>query len=437
MKNNKTGIFPRSAVLLFTAIILGLAWAARGSFGHEQGAAWAGAMGTLALLAVSQREDWLKKAPVLMALGGIGWAVGGMMSYGVVLAYAMGNDLTNIYYGLTSIALLGALYGFIGGGFFALGIESTDDHKPNWAALVTEMFVGGFLIWGFFIYQLEWFMTPPRSELWAAVLGAAIALAWHLHRNGYHKALRVAGFTALGAGFGFSFGNFLMVAGRTLHLSYNWWNVMEFLIGFLGGLGMAYAVITTRWPKTSKVSDNSNWFALLFIVLFVPLINYAEQFTSEDFIKLAGKLHVDGIESFVAFNKTIGLVIIAVVTVVFVLTWKKYKDDGEKLIGNIVPILALVFAFYYIVFTILNNGLHYMGFPIGDSVTLYLPLLFVAYVIWYVNRRKKVVFADSAEVPVKVSTWLKYSGVFLIILFVLALIILWYFGGDAAPKRFK
>jgi hypothetical protein len=67
MNMQKNENFPRSVVLLFTAIILGLAWAARGSFGHEQGAAWAGAMGTLALLAVTQREDWLKKAPVLMA----------------------------------------------------------------------------------------------------------------------------------------------------------------------------------------------------------------------------------------------------------------------------------------------------------------------------------------------------------------------------------
>jgi len=435
MQKNET--FPRSVVLLFTAIILGLAWAARGSFGHEQGAAWAGAMGTLALLAVTQREDWLKKAPVLMALGGIGWGVGGMMSYGVVLAYAAGNDVVNIYYGLSSIALLGALYGFIGGGFFALGIESTDDHKPNWAALITEMFVGGLIVWGFFIYQLEWFMTPPRSELWAGVLGAAAALAWHLYRNGFHKALRVAGFTALGAGLGFSFGNFMLVVGRNMGWSYGWWNVMEFLIGFLGGLGMAYAVITTKWPKTSKVSDNGNWFALIFIVIFVPMINYVEQFSEEDFLRLAKKLQITDGAGFVQLNQSLVLGIMAVVAAAFIILWRKYKDNGEMLVQNTIPVLTLIFSLFYIVCTILKHGLHYQGFPIGVTTTLYLPLLFVAYVMWYVNRNKKVVFTDDAEIPVRVKTWLIYTGVLLLFLFVLALIINGYFGGDAAPKRFK
>ncbi len=41
---------------LFVAIVLGLGWAMRGHFGHEWGAAWAGAMGALAVLIVSKRK---------------------------------------------------------------------------------------------------------------------------------------------------------------------------------------------------------------------------------------------------------------------------------------------------------------------------------------------------------------------------------------------
>lgn len=45
--------------ILIVAMSLGTAWAIRGQFGHEQGAAWAGAIGGLALVLVSHRKDWL------------------------------------------------------------------------------------------------------------------------------------------------------------------------------------------------------------------------------------------------------------------------------------------------------------------------------------------------------------------------------------------
>jgi hypothetical protein len=219
--------------------------------------------------------------------------------------------------------------------------------------------------------------------------------------------------------------------------SYGWWNVMEFLIGFLGGLGMAYAVITTKWPKTSKVSDNGNWFALIFIVIFVPMINYVEQFSEEDFLRLAKELKIVDVAGFVQLNQSLVFGIMAVVAAAFIILWRKYKDDGKMLVQNTIPVLTLIFSLFYIVCTILKHGLHYQGFPIGVTTTLYLPLLFVAYVMWYVNRNKKVVFTDEAEIPVRVKTWLIYTGVLLLFLFVLALIINGYFGGDAAPKRFK
>ena len=38
---------------LIVAMALGTAWAVRGKFGHEQGAAWAGAIGSIALILVT------------------------------------------------------------------------------------------------------------------------------------------------------------------------------------------------------------------------------------------------------------------------------------------------------------------------------------------------------------------------------------------------
>jgi len=85
--------------LVFVAIVLGLGWAMRGHFGHEWGASWAGAMGALAVLLVSGRKDWIQRAPVLTALGAIGWAVGGMMSYGIVIGYCRSLSFPNALYG--------------------------------------------------------------------------------------------------------------------------------------------------------------------------------------------------------------------------------------------------------------------------------------------------------------------------------------------------
>ena len=70
---------------IFTALILGLTWAVRGHFGHEWGAAWAGATGALAVLVASGRIDWFRRLPSLTALGALGWGAGGMMSYGIVI----------------------------------------------------------------------------------------------------------------------------------------------------------------------------------------------------------------------------------------------------------------------------------------------------------------------------------------------------------------
>ena len=48
--------------LLPAGLAMGTAWAARGQIGHEYGAAWAAAIGTLAVLALS---DWLSPERVV------------------------------------------------------------------------------------------------------------------------------------------------------------------------------------------------------------------------------------------------------------------------------------------------------------------------------------------------------------------------------------
>ncbi len=260
--------------ILPVALAFGTAWAARGQIGHEYGAAWAGAIGVLTLIAVSGRADWFRRLPVIAAIGAIGWGVSGIISYGQVVGYGHMADYINTSYGLLMLLFIGALYGFIGGGLTGLALEASDTKKPDWASLITQMIAGGVLGWGLLIYELEWVMTPPRSELWAACMGAAFALGWFLYRNGYTNALRTAWFSALGAGFGFAFGNFLQRMGNTTGIHFNWWNVMEYSIGFFAGTGMAYGVYSrSSWPEKSVQPETmSNKFGWIFLIVLIPAV---------------------------------------------------------------------------------------------------------------------------------------------------------------------
>src|SRR6188508_1572770 len=177
---------------LIVAMALGTAWAVRGKFGHEQGAAWAGAIGSIALILVAKRKDWYDKVFKVALAAAFGWGLGGMISYGLVVGYGRGTDFINVYYGLAMLFVIGALYGFLGGGLMGLVLVDSKEFKVKWHTLIVEMIAGSLIIYALFINQLGWLMTPPRSELWAACFGAGIALAWYILRHKQRAVIKVA-----------------------------------------------------------------------------------------------------------------------------------------------------------------------------------------------------------------------------------------------------
>jgi fluoride ion exporter CrcB/FEX len=62
--------------------------------------------------------------------------------------------------------VIGGLYGFIGGGLFGLSLEERKDRKIDWGTVIVAMLSGAIISYFFIIMQLEWLMTPPRSEAW-------------------------------------------------------------------------------------------------------------------------------------------------------------------------------------------------------------------------------------------------------------------------------
>lgn len=272
--------------LLFTLLIagmsLGTAWAIRGQFGHEQGAAWAGGIGGLSIVLLAKRPDWYAKAFQLALASAAGWGIGGIISYGLVVGYGRGIEFGNVYYGLLMLFVIGGLFGLIGGGFFGLVLASTKDKPVAWHQLILEMTAGALIFYYLLIEELGWLMTPPRSEAWAACFGMTVAMFWFMIRNRQYAAIRVAVFAGLGGGFGFAFGNFLQVMGNVSGIKFNFWNVMEYSIGFFGGIGMAYGTFTSNWERSDEgVKKSSILVPLIILTLIIPFFVWDQSFGTE------------------------------------------------------------------------------------------------------------------------------------------------------------
>ncbi|TLU98757.1 hypothetical protein [Dyadobacter luticola] len=280
--NNKPLLFN----LLIAGMSLGTAWAIRGQFGHEQAAAWAGGIGGLAIVLLSRRTDWYAKAFQLTLASAAGWGIGGIISYGKVVGYARGLDFENVYYGFLMLLIIGGLFGLVGGGLFGLTLASSRQKPVKWAQLLTEMTTGAILFYYFLIEELGWLMTPPRSEAWAAGVGMTVALFWYMIRHKQHSAIRLAVFAGLGGGFGFAFGNFLQVMGSVSGIKFNFWNVMEYSIGFFGGLGMAYGTFTSEWEKSEETVSRKNLIApIVILTLVLPFVVWDQSFETQRLVE--------------------------------------------------------------------------------------------------------------------------------------------------------
>jgi hypothetical protein len=305
--------------ILIVAMTMGTAWAVRGQFGHEQGAAWAGGIGAMGLVLVSQRQDWYAKIFKIALAAAIGWGIGGMISYGIVVGYGKSNSFPNAWYGLSMLFVIGGIFGLLGGGLTGLVLESTEQKKVKWEYLILETAVGGYLTYYILIDLLGLLMTPPRSEAWAVCFGGGLAMLWHLSRNGFTSSIRVALYSMLGAGFGFAFGDFLQTTGVVLAIDFNMWNVMEYSIGFFGGLGWAYSVFTSKWPaSTETISIWENRASFLFLMLFIPVIIFQKNFHVDTMIEKLGD--IPDAENIARLANIAGVIILIVVPI---LAWIK------------------------------------------------------------------------------------------------------------------
>ncbi|AWV98510.1 photosystem II biosynthesis protein [Arcticibacterium luteifluviistationis] len=420
--------------MLLVGMSLGTAWAIRGQFGHEQGAAWAGAIGSLSILLVAKRKDWLSKAFSVALAGGIGWGLGGMMSYGMVVGYGRATDFINVYYGLLMLFVIGGLYGFIGGGFFGFALLNSKKTKVNWSRLIVEMVVSGLVFYFFMIEQLGWNMTPPRAEHWAICFGLGVALTAHLIRNKQYAPLRVAVFAGLGGGFGFAFGNFLHVLGRVSEIDFNFWNVMEYSLGFFGGLGMAYGAFTATWEANEEEeSGNTELLSLLGVSLLIPFIVWQQSFTSDRISSMLEKVNFSNLSLGVNITLWFSLVLILAFSV---LSYRRIKalNTGKFPYLEIKVFFVGIFAIY-IIFSWLITG----AFLSTYRIEQYLYLVNFIVIVLLINRAE-VSFDNSHSTShsiINVKSWLwGFVGVVILIALFAVVAINTHGEMDHSQKRF-
>jgi hypothetical protein len=399
--------------ILIVAMTLGTAWAIRGQFGHEQGAAWAGGIGGLALVLVSKRKDWYTKIFSVAFASAIGWGAGGMMSYGIVVGYGRSISLIDAFYGLLMLFVIGSLYGLLGGGLVGLSLDSSKEKKVNWGSLLTEMVAGGLVCYYLLIVQFEWLMTPPREEMWAVCMGAGLAMLWHMVRNNYTSPLRVALFSALGAGFGFAFGNFLQTIGTVMEIQFNMWNVMEYSIGFFGGTGMAYGVFTSVWPVESRVPERwESRLSMLFVFVVIPFLILIK---AMGYNTLMERIKDQVNPETTSFLGTLfaGIIIFTVAAIGYY-KYLKTKDSFER---RDVMVLLIVYSAAYISISYIVSGVFAGRFPLNHQ------LYWVNFIIilWLTGKQFNP-FPGNPKSVMPVNKWLLYLlGIVIIIMF-LALI---------------
>jgi hypothetical protein len=338
--------------ILIVAMSFGTAWAVRGQFGHEQGAAWAAGIGGLSLVLVSQREDWYQRVLSVTLASAVGWGMGGMVSYGLVVGYGRSDDFFNAGYGLLMLFVIGGLYGLIGGGLTGLTLESTSAKKVKWGQLMAEMVAGGLVAYAFLIMQLEILMTPPRSEAWALCLGAGLAMLWHMARNGYNSSLKVAFITMIGAGFGFAFGNFLQIVGTLLEINFNMWNVMEYSIGFFGGMALAYSVFTSPWPQ--NIENPKPWenrVSYIIALIFIPIIVYQQSLSIQVLSERLANAGIDGKTALL--SSIVSGLLICLVIIFYVVKFERTKFSYTK---NTVFLIYLTFISVYVAVSFIVSG---------------------------------------------------------------------------------
>ena len=314
--------------LLLAGASVSIGWGVRGQFGHEYGAALAGALGGMVVALLAGRPDWHSRIAYFACLGAIGWAFGGGMSYMKTLAYSHSSDPGTALYGFACLFVLGFIWaapggtgtalaayldreeltklfaplcavllawylqdafrirvrGFGGAGFNALtaigavGLLAAV-RRSTWgvgSALVVHMALGwwaGYLLL-IRLFHLE--MNPPRGDSWAGCLGIVWGILFFCWRRGLGGIAFATLCTGFLGGIGFALGATVKITVMSSGLQTNWHSVMEQTQGFFHGLALAitFALVARKAPKLADTAPVRRWTEVFSVTFVLCVLNY-------------------------------------------------------------------------------------------------------------------------------------------------------------------
>lgn len=323
-------------LILLCGLSVSIGWGIRGQFGHEYGAALAGALAGMVVALLSGRQDWHCRVHYFAFFGAIGFAFGGGMSYMKNVAYVHSTDSVTVLYGFGTLFLLGFIWAAPAGTGLALAAYLNRDEltkifvpvsvvfifwylqeatrfwyqsaAESWAgfiagegmsailavlavsvvilvrraywgpgsSLILHMAVGwcaGYLI---LVRVLHLSLNPPRAETWAGYLGMVggiLAFCWNYRLGGI-------GFATVGIGFlggiGFALGAGVKLAAMATGFDTNWHSVMEQTQGFSLGIAIAVGMglLIPRAPQLSNEPRIRPWTEVYSVTFVLVVLTY-------------------------------------------------------------------------------------------------------------------------------------------------------------------
>ena len=314
---------------------MSVGWGVRGQFGHEYGAALAGALGGMAVALLSGRDDWRRRVAYFATFGAIGWAFGGSMSYMKVVAFAHSPDSATVLYGYANLFAIGFLWAAPGGAGTALPAYLNRDTLTGFYIPMSAVF-GGWLLRDIIVDLFrsslhgKWFMhdtgitapivavllviavrrkidmgsslvlhlcvgwwigflvlvglfhlhmSPPREDGWAGMAGLVAGLLLFCRRRrlgGIAFATVATGFLG---GIGFALGQALKTVNIATGLQTNWHSVMEQTQGLFHGIALAVAMglILRRAAAVKDDVPVRRWteaYSVTFVLWLLTYLNF-------------------------------------------------------------------------------------------------------------------------------------------------------------------
>lgn len=326
-------------LIVLCGLSMSLGWRIRGQFGHEIGAAIAGALGAMAIVLLSGRRDWWSRVHYFGLFGALGWAFGGSMSYMKVVGYCHSSDSATVLYGFGGLFLIGFLWAALGGAGTAIpaALQSRDLGSlfpvlaaafsvwflqdlvadvlrgkfqasvawlgSDWAtailaiaaclaivsmrrrielgsSLVLHLAIGWLTGMAVLVLALDLHLSPPRGDTWAVCVGLFAALMVFCRRRQLAGVAMAALLTGILGGVGFALGQAIKLALIANGVTFGWHAVMEWTHGLFFGLGLATALL----PLIRRTSERDGqtlprWmslFAMFFLMWAIPYLNAAK-----------------------------------------------------------------------------------------------------------------------------------------------------------------